>query len=123
MVQHADEQSILPDACVTTSLGPRWAIVGPFMANAMGGGGGSDGFRHLLEHLGPATQAWTKDMQENAFSWNPENIEKLSTSVKEELTGKDVSALEQQRDRQLVEILKVKGKRRASVSSLDVGPV
>ena len=93
------------------------------MANAMGGGGGSDGFRHLLEHLGPATQSWTKDMQENAFSWTPDSIDKLTTSVKEELAGKNVPALEQQRDRQLVEVFKVKGERRASVSSLDIGPV
>lgn len=93
------------------------------MANAMGGGGGSDGFRHLLEHLGPATQSWTKDMQEHAFSWNPESIDKLTTSVTEELAGKNVPALEQQRDKQLVEMFKVKGERRASVSSLDFGPV
>jgi 3-hydroxyacyl-CoA dehydrogenase len=109
---------MLTDACVTTSLGPRWAIVGPFMANAMGGGGGSDGFRHLLEHLGPAIETWTKDMQQNAFS-----IDKLTTSVNDELSGKNVSALEQQRDKQLVQLFKIKGERRASVSSLDIGPI
>jgi 3-hydroxyacyl-CoA dehydrogenase len=114
---------MLTDACVTTSLGPRWAIVGPFMANAMGGGGGSDGFRHLLEHLGPAIETWTKDMQQNAFSWTPGNIDKLTTSVNDELSGKNVSALEQQRDKQLVQLFKIKGERRASVSSLDVGPI
>jgi 3-hydroxyacyl-CoA dehydrogenase len=50
------ELTCVLDACVTTSIGPRWAVVGPLLANAMGGGGGSDGFRHLLEHLGPASR-------------------------------------------------------------------
>lgn len=106
---------------MTTSLGPRWAIVGPFMANAMGGGGGSDGFRHLLEHLGPATQQWIEDMRKNEFIWNSENIDTLASSVAEELSGRDVAALERQRDNQLVEMFKVKGQRRTSVSSLDFG--
>lgn len=81
-------------------------MVGPFMANAMGGGGGSDGFRHLMEHLGPAMQSWTEDMREHAFSWSPDCIEKLTASVEEELAGKDVAALEQRRDRQLVELFR-----------------
>lgn len=120
-MQFANAEYLYLDACVTTSLGPRWAIVGPFMANAMGGGGGSDGFRHLLEHLGPATKSWTKDMQENAFSWSHESLDKLTSSVSDELAGKDLAALEQQRDRQLIGIFKMKGDRRASFSSLDVG--
>jgi 3-hydroxyacyl-CoA dehydrogenase len=94
---------------VTTSLGPRWATVGPFMANAMGGGGGAEGFRHLLEHLGPSTKVWKEDMREKAFSGTPENMDKLTASVQEELEGKDVAALEQQRDRRLIEILKMTG--------------
>ncbi|THX59361.1 putative hydroxyacyl-CoA dehydrogenase [Aureobasidium pullulans] len=96
------------DACVTNSLGPRWALTGPLLANAMGGGGGTDGFRHLLEHLGPATEVWLKDMQENAFEFNKESLDALSTSVGEELKGKDVQFLEAERDRLLVEILKLK---------------
>jgi 3-hydroxyacyl-CoA dehydrogenase len=102
------------DACMTSSLGPRWAMVGPFMANAMGGGGGSDGFRHLMEHLGPAMQSWTEDMREHAFDWKPDGIEKLTASVEDELAGKDVAALEQRRDRQLVELFKGQRERRAS---------
>lgn len=93
------------------------------MANAMGGGGGGDGFRHLLEHLGPAMKSWTADMQANAFSWTPDSIDTLTTSVQDELAGKDVGALERQRDKQLIEIMRMKGERRASVSSLDVGQV
>ena len=62
-------------------------------------------------------------MQENTFSWTPDNIDKVNTSAKEELASKDFPALERQRDRQLVRMFKIKGERRASVKSLDFGPV
>lgn len=96
------------DACVTNSLGPRYALTGPLMSNAMGGGGGTDGFKHLLEHLGPATKTWLDDMREHAFQFNNESLDSLSASVGKELEGKDVQALEAERDRLLVEILRLK---------------
>ncbi|KAI5235679.1 putative hydroxyacyl-CoA dehydrogenase [Aureobasidium subglaciale] len=96
------------DLCVTNSLGPRWALTGPLMSNAMGGGGGTDGFRHLLEHLGPASEAWLADMREHAFVFNKKSLDGLSASVGKELEGKDVQMLEAERDRLLVEILKLK---------------
>ncbi|KAI4934602.1 hypothetical protein J4E85_002460 [Alternaria conjuncta] len=102
------------DACVTTSLGPRWAMVGPFLANAMGGGGGSEGFKHLLEHLGPASRVWVEDMQEHKFDWSQDSIDALGSSVSDELQGKDVQELEQKRDDDLVKFFKIKGVRRTS---------
>lgn len=78
------------------------------MSNAMGGGGGTDGFKHLLEHLGPATKTWLDDMREHAFQFNNESLDSLSASVGKELEGKDVQALEAERDRLLVEILRLK---------------
>lgn len=74
----------------------------------MGGGGGSDGFQHLLEHLGPGTQTWLKDMQEHAFPWTPESIETLGASVAEELKEKDTKALEQRRDELLIGLFQLK---------------
>jgi 3-hydroxyacyl-CoA dehydrogenase len=103
------------DSCVTTSLGPRWACAGPFLANALGGGGGSDGFRHFLEHLGPAIKGWTEDMQAHAFSWSPDSLNKLTTSFQEGFAGKDMGALEARRDEKLIGILKMKEGRRGSV--------
>ncbi|KAM4063092.1 3-hydroxyacyl-CoA dehydrogenase, NAD binding domain-containing protein [Hirsutella rhossiliensis] len=96
------------DACVTTSLGPRWAVTGPLLANAMGGGGGSDGFKHLLEHLGPASQSWAQDMQKHAFQWDTASLDALSSSVAEELKLKDIKDLERQRDEQLVELFRMR---------------
>ncbi|KAJ4401359.1 hypothetical protein N0V91_008023 [Didymella pomorum] len=102
------------DAAVTTSLGPRWAMVGPFMANAMGGGGGSEGFKHLLEHLGPASRVWVEDMNAHKFDWSQQSIDALGSSVGEELEGKNVKELEQKRDDDLIKFFKIKGVRRTS---------
>ncbi|KFG80591.1 hypothetical protein MANI_017583 [Metarhizium anisopliae] len=98
-----------PDTCVTSSLGPRWAVTGPLLSNAMGGGGGTDGFRHFLEHLGPATRSWMDDMQAHAFQWTLEGLATLRESVAKELGGKDTKELERKRDQCLVEVLRVKG--------------
>ncbi|KAH0399447.1 putative hydroxyacyl-CoA dehydrogenase, partial [Aureobasidium melanogenum] len=96
------------DTCVTNSLGPRYALTGPLMSNAMGGGGGTDGFQHLLEHLGPAMKGWLDDMREHTFKYDKESLDALSASVVESLEGKDVQALEAERDRLLVEIMRLK---------------
>lgn len=78
------------------------------MSNAMGGGGGTDGFRHLLEHLGPASKVWLDDMKQHAFTSDKDSLDSLSASVGEQLEGKDVHALESKRDRQLIELLQIK---------------
>ncbi|UKZ64205.1 uncharacterized protein TrAtP1_005426 [Trichoderma atroviride] len=96
------------DTCVTNSLGPRWAATGPLLSNAMGGGGGTDGLKHALEHLGPASRSWLEDMKAHAFTWTPKELDTLSASVSEELRGKDTKDLERQRDDLLVEILSLK---------------
>ncbi|KAM3537707.1 hypothetical protein ARSEF1564_009368 [Beauveria bassiana] len=98
------------DECVTSSLGPRWAVTGPLMSNAMGGGGGSDGFKHLLEHLGPATERWIEDMKAHAFKWTPDQLAALADSVAEELGTQDVHELERKRDATLVALFRLKSK-------------
>jgi hypothetical protein len=54
-------------------------------------------------------------MQANAFSWSPESLDKLTTSVQEGFAGKDMAELEARRDEKLIGILKMKGGRRGSV--------
>lgn len=80
------------------------------MANAMGGGGGSQGFRHMLEHLGPAVQAWLEDMKAHQFEYMPENYDKLGASISEEMKNKDTEQLERERDEQLIELLSLQQK-------------
>ena len=89
-------------------------MVGPFLANAMGGGGGSEGLKHLVEHLGPASRVWVEDMQAHKFGWSQESIDVLGSSVADELQGRDVKELEQKRDDDLVKFFKMKGSRRTS---------
>jgi 3-hydroxyacyl-CoA dehydrogenase len=72
-----------------------------------GGGGGVDGFRNLLAHLGPASQTWLEDMRANTFTYTKENIDILADSVSDELQGKNVRELEQRRDTSLVRYIQV----------------
>jgi ketoreductase RED1 len=43
------------DDIVTGSIGPRWAVAGPFRSFHLGGGSG--GLPHFLKHLGPGLEA------------------------------------------------------------------
>jgi carnitine 3-dehydrogenase len=47
------------DIAITSSLGPRWAIQGPFASIHLNGGVG--GIAHYLDHLGPAFEALWRD--------------------------------------------------------------
>ncbi|KAH8651424.1 hypothetical protein BX600DRAFT_387663 [Xylariales sp. PMI_506] len=100
------------DAVVTSGLGLRWALTGPLMTNALGGGGGSEGFKHMVEHLGPAASLWTKDMKEHAFTVSADAKERIFKEVRDmmaELGSKDAEEeLVLQRDEALVDILKLK---------------
>ncbi|PTB34736.1 uncharacterized protein TrAFT101_006380 [Trichoderma asperellum] len=93
------------DICVTTGVGLRWAFTGPFMTNVLGGGGGENGFRHLLAHLGPAIEGWVKDMKDHAFEFSEENIQKLDNSVHKMLESTDVKEVEHQRDKALIDLI------------------
>ncbi|KAK4494782.1 hypothetical protein PRZ48_014138 [Zasmidium cellare] len=108
LVSHGVLTATDVDALVTTSLGPRYALMGPFLSNVSGGGGGPDGFRHLLEHLGPAVQGWLKDMKDKQISYDAETYDKLSQSVRKEQDIFDIKEVEKQRDELLVRLLKDK---------------
>jgi 3-hydroxyacyl-CoA dehydrogenase len=79
------------------------------MTNILGGGGGKTGFKHLLEHLGPASQEWKKDMDLHAFKWDAESLGKLDASVQEWLDTVDPNAVEEQRDLVLLDLIRLKG--------------
>lgn len=75
------------DELVKASLGLRWATVGPFESNHLGGGPG--GMRHLVEHVGsqltfdagrpdPALMGEVIEQVEAAYGTGPENYERLA---------------------------------------------
>jgi 3-hydroxyacyl-CoA dehydrogenase len=78
------------------------------MTNVLGGGGGKDGFRHIVSHLGPASQKWTKDMHDHAFIFSDATVQKLDNSVQDMLGGGNAEHVEQQRDEALVDFIKRK---------------
>ena len=78
------------------------------MTNILGGGGGKEGFRHLLEHIAPGAQLWIKDMNAHAFPYDSDGLERLSNSVQEWLAVVDAGKVEEQRDRVLLELIRLK---------------
>lgn len=79
------------DRVVTGSLGPRWAIGGPFLSFHLGGG--PSGLRHMLEHLGPGMARRWADLGDPAL--DEETVDALVTGTEaaygtdryDELTG------------------------------------
>ena len=49
------------DAAIAHGPGLRWALLGPFANQHLSGGPG--GLAHILEHLGPPTEAWWRDLR------------------------------------------------------------
>jgi carnitine 3-dehydrogenase len=83
------------DAAVRLSLGPRWALMGPFATFHLGGGNG--GLAHFLDHLGPALESLWDDahrpeMTEALKKILVEGVEKSvgDASVEELCRGRDV---------------------------------
>jgi 3-hydroxyacyl-CoA dehydrogenase len=84
--------------------GLRWSVIGTHLGYHLGGGDG--GIGHYLRHLGAS--------QERRWSTlgNPkltdEVCEKIAAGVEAEVRGRDIAQLEEQRDRQLMEILRLR---------------
>lgn len=98
------------DTAVTSGPGLRWGVTGPIVTNALGGGGGADGFTARLERLGPAIQGWETDMLEHRFDWSEERLSLLNAEVGSYLTAVNWSELTRQRDSVLLQLLQSKPK-------------
>lgn len=90
------------DAVITLSLGPRWALTGPFATFNLGGGAG--GLRHFLDHLGPAFEALWDDAHRPQVTQALKEalIEQTSRAQGEHSVAKIASA----RDLALIDILR-----------------
>ncbi|RAQ51158.1 hypothetical protein AFGD_003486 [Aspergillus flavus] len=96
------------DFAVTQGPGLRWALTGPIATNALGGGGGPDGFVRRIERLGPSIRAWEDDMLKHRFDWSDERLSSLQDSVEEWLGATDWTNLVEDRDSILVQLLAAK---------------
>jgi 3-hydroxyacyl-CoA dehydrogenase len=86
------------DLAVTSSLGMRWAVIGPLMSNVFGGGGGRDGFLKIQKGIGMTATVWQDDMAAHKFDMTDENLEMVDKSVQVWLDHVDLSAIENLRD-------------------------
>jgi carnitine 3-dehydrogenase len=92
------------DAAISQGPGLRWAVLGPFLNQHLSGGPG--GIAHVLEHLGPPTERWWRDLGQVTLT--PELVQKLIAGVDEELAGTDVADLVARRDAVLDALLAAK---------------
>jgi 3-hydroxyacyl-CoA dehydrogenase len=89
------------DAAIANGPGLRWALLGPFAVQHLSGGPG--GIAHVLEHLGPPTEAWWRDMGDPSLT--PELTARIVAGVDAELDGLDPAELAARRDAALRALL------------------
>ncbi len=92
------------DRAITSGPGMRWALLGPHLTYHLGGGSG--GYRHYLDHLGPTQEARWRELGTPRLS--PELKNALVKGVEEELAGQDEASLTRRRDAALVELARLK---------------
>lgn len=95
------------DTAISQGPGLRWALLGPFANQHLAGGPG--GIAHILEHLGPPTERWWRDLGQVSLS--PELVEKIVTGTADELGDTDPAELATRRDAALRALLAVKDER------------
>ncbi|RBR06773.1 hypothetical protein FVER53590_12628 [Fusarium verticillioides] len=86
------------DAAVTSGPGLRWALTGPIATNALGGGGGPEGFSQRMERLGPAIRGWEDDILKHRFDWSEQRMSALQESVNKSLGAVKWDQLVEERD-------------------------
>lgn len=93
------------DTAIASGPGLRWALEGPFMTQHLSGGPG--GIAHILEHLGPPTAAWWRDLSD-AGELTGHMVETIVSGVDDEVGDRRLADIAAIRDRRLVELLKLK---------------
>ncbi|WP_436772562.1 3-hydroxyacyl-CoA dehydrogenase NAD-binding domain-containing protein [Yinghuangia sp. YIM S09857] len=92
------------DTAIAYGPGLRWALLGPFANQHLSGGPG--GIAHVLEHLGPPTEAWWRDLGDPSLT--PDLAAKLVAGVDDMLDGMTVDELASRRDALLHALLVLK---------------
>ena len=94
------------DTAIATGPGVRWAILGPTATFHLGGGPG--GIEAFVDKLGGAVESWWKTLA-SFDTITPSMRQKLIDGVKD---LPEWSELRDERDRKLVEILKIVGEKK-----------
>jgi 3-hydroxyacyl-CoA dehydrogenase len=96
----ADAEAV--DAAMAYGPGLRFALAGPTMIFHMGGG--PEGLRYYLEHLGASQERRWASMDVPKLT--PELCQKLIAGAEAQAAGRSVAELESERDACLAAILK-----------------
>lgn len=92
------------DTAISHGPGLRWALLGPFLNLHLSGGVG--GLEYVLDHLGPPIESWWADMHEVTIDDGLKA--QLVAGGDEELAGKSMEVITQDRDRVLLELMRLK---------------
>jgi carnitine 3-dehydrogenase len=106
MVANGEATPAQIDASITEGPGLRWAFHGPMLTFHLAGGPG--GMAHMLDHFGPSLLSpWTRL---TAPGLTQELRDSLIAGCEEEAAGRTIVDLVRERDRRLVDVLRVLGK-------------
>ena len=106
----ADVEAV--DAALVYGPGLRWSVAGAHMNYHLGGGTG--GIKQYLQVLGPSQERRWATLGNPKLT--PEVCEALIAGIEREASGSSIEELEDRRDRQLIELLKLR-QTMASVSA------
>ena len=96
------------DTAVSMGPGLRWAVTGPILINALGGGGGAEGFANRFDRLGPAIRGWEEDMLKHRFDWSEDRLATLKAEALRYLETVDFSRLKAHQAEVLSQLLAAK---------------
>jgi 3-hydroxyacyl-CoA dehydrogenase len=92
------------DAAVVHGPGLRWAVIGPALSFHLAGG--PLGLAQQLSHFGPSIQRWWDDLGSPRLSGPLEAL--LVQGVDEEIGGRSFEQLVAERDRALLEVIRLR---------------
>jgi carnitine 3-dehydrogenase len=106
MVANGEATPAQIDASITEGPGLRWAFHGPMLTFHLAGGPG--GMGHMLDHFGPSLHSpWTRL---EAPELTQELRDSVVTGCEEEAAERSIADLVRERDRRLVDVLRVLGR-------------
>lgn len=94
------------DTAIAYGPGLRWSLMGPHQIFQLAGGSG--GMPNFLEHFGPGIEAWWRNMRDVTLTTEVKSM--LIEGVQEEARGRTIEELSKERDRLLVELVKLLGR-------------
>ena len=99
------------DAVMTTGMGPRWAMTGPFMTSHLGGGPNGD-IKHFLEHIGPHFETYWSTA--GKVHLTPELISQVTSQVEDQVKSCDApaTAIKLERDEVMIRLIQDKANSR-----------